>query len=67
MAKKLDEESSNAALLRTTADVASHALTQIEVCADKWPEFRQTTIREFVERVVVRAKEYGYIEKRGKV
>jgi hypothetical protein len=69
MAKRVDDESSNAALLRTTADVVSHALTQLDCCTSKWPEFAKdaASVREFVERLVLRAREYGYIEKRGRV
>ena len=71
MAKKSskDLEESKAALLRTTADIASHALTQIECCSKEWPEYQSSasTLREFVEKMVVHAREYGYIEKRGRV
>ena len=64
-----DLEESKAALLRTTADIASHALTQIECCSKEWPEYKSgaSTIRQFVENMVVHAKEYGYVEKRGRV
>ncbi len=64
-----DLEDSNAAVLRTSADIASHSLTQLEVLAKNWPEFASDTkaFRVLVERLVLRATEYGYIEKRGKV
>ena len=64
-----DLEESKAALLRTTADIASHALTQIECCSREWPEYAKdsTTLRAFVEKMVVHAREYGYVEKRGRV
>ena len=69
MAKKIDDAESEAVLLRTSADVLSHALTQMDVCAGVWGEYRadSVTMREFVERMVVHAREYGYIEKRGRV
>ena len=69
MAKKIDDAETEAVLLRTSADVASHALTQVDCLASKWPEFSNdaTTMREFVERLVVKARDYGYIEKRGRV
>lgn len=65
----LDDADSDAVLLRTTADVVSHALTQLDCCAGKWPEYGSaaTTMREFVERLVVHAREFGYIEKGGRV
>ncbi len=58
-----------AVILRTTADVVSHALTQLDVCAQTWTEYKPAaaTMREFVERMVVHAREYGYTEKRGRV
>ena len=72
MARKssdVDDADSLAVLLRTSADVASHSLSQIDVLASKWPEFASdaTSMREFVERLVTKAKDYGYIEKRGRV
>jgi len=69
VAKKVNDADSDAALLRTTADVVSHCLTQLECCASRWPEYvtDASTMREMVERMVGHAREYGYIEKRGKV
>lgn len=69
MAKTVDNAESEAVLLRTTVDVVSHALTQLDCCASKWPEYKASasTMREFVEKMVVHAREYGYIEKRGRV
>lgn len=67
--KDVDDADSLAVLLRTSADVASHCLSQIDVLASKWPEYKPSasTFREFVEKMVVHAKDYGYIEKRGRV
>ena len=69
MPKKIDDAESLAVLLRTSADVASHSLTQVDVLAKNWPEFAKdaSVMREFVERLVAKAKDYGYIEKRGRV
>ncbi len=69
MPKRVDDADSEAVLLRTTADVVSHALTQMDCCAERWPKYQSdaTTMREFVERMIEHAREYGYIEKRGKV
>lgn len=69
MAKKLDDAESKVVLLRTSADVASHALTQIDCLAKAWPEYKPTakTLRQYVETIVMHAREYGYIEKRGRV
>lgn len=68
-AKKLDDSERKAVLLRTSADVASHALTQIDCLAKDWPEYASgaSGFREFVEKMVVHAREHGYIEKRGRV
>lgn len=64
-----DLENSDAALLRTSADILSHALTQTECMTKAWPQYKASTVtlRTFVETLVVHAREYGYIEKRGKV
>lgn len=63
------QEDHKAAMLRTSADVASHCLSQIDALARDWPEYKAgaSSLREFVEKMVVHAREYGYIEKRGKV
>ena len=69
MPRKVDDAESEAVLLRTTTDVVSHALTQMDCCATRWPEYTAdaSTMREIVERLVEHAKDYGYIEKRGRV
>ena len=69
VAKKIDDAESAAVLLRTTADVVSHCLTQLECCASRWQEYATdaSTMREMVERMIEHAREYRYIEKRGKV
>ena len=69
MARSVDDAESEAVLLRTSADVLSHALTQMDCLAGVWDEYRadSVTMREFVERMVVHARDYGYIEKRGRV
>jgi hypothetical protein len=66
MADRPDSAESEAVLLRTTADVLSHALVQFECCAGHWPQYHPDagTMREMVERLVEHAREYGYIEKR---
>lgn len=69
VARKVDDAESEAVLLRTSADILSHALTQMDCCAEVWDEFGPDAkaMRETVERMVERAKEHGYIEKRGRV
>ncbi len=69
MGRKVSEAESEAVLLRTTVDIISGALTQLDCCVQKWPQYQAdaTAVREVVERMVRDAKEYGYIEKRGKV
>jgi hypothetical protein len=69
VAKKVDDAESTAVLLRTSADVLSHALSQMDCCANRWPQYTTdaSTMREMVERMVEHAKDYGYIEKRGRV
>ena len=69
MPRRVDDAETEAVLLRTTTDVVSHALTQLDVCAEHWPNYSKDaiTMREFVERMVVHAREHGYIEKRGRV
>ena len=69
MPRKVDNAESEAVLLRTSADVLSHALTQMDCLATVWPDYKadSTTMREAVERLVEHAKDYGYIEKRGRV
>ncbi len=66
---RVNQAEPEAVILRTTTDVVSHALTQLDVCAGVWPEYKPAavTMREFVERMVVHAREYGYTEKRGPV
>lgn len=63
------QEDHKAVLLRTSTDIASHCLTQLDVLAKEWPEYASgsSTFRTFVEKMVVHAREYGYIEKRGRV
>ena len=69
MPRRVDDAESEAVLLRTSADVLSHALSQMDCCATRWPEYTAdaSTMREMVERMVEHAKDYGYIEKRGRV
>ena len=69
MPRKVNEAESEAVLLRTTADIVSGALTQMDACVREWPQYRTdaAAMREWVERMVAHAKEYGYIEKRGRV
>jgi hypothetical protein len=64
----VDDAESEAVLLRTSADVLSHALAQAECLASTWPDYTAdaSTFREMVERLVEHAKDYGYIEKRGR-
>ena len=65
MPKYTTSDSSREALLRTSADVASRALIQLECLAKEWPEFASDAkvYRTFVERLVAQARQYGYIEK----
>ena len=69
MARKIDDAEARAVLLRTTSDIVSGALTQLDCLASKWPEYAKDAkdFRVIVERMVVHAKEYGYFEKRGRV
>ncbi len=66
---RVNQADAEAVLLRTTTDVLAHALTQMDCCAKTWTEYQPaaSTMREFVERMVVHAREYGYVEKRGRV
>lgn len=65
MPKRLDDSERRLVLLRTSADVAAHALIQLECLAFEWPEYASeaSQYRKFVERIVASAKEVGYIEK----
>jgi hypothetical protein len=65
MARKLTSDESRETLLRTSADVAAHALVQLEILAKEWPEFTPDAkeYRVFVERLIESAKQYGYMEK----
>jgi len=61
--KPLTSEESRHVMLRTTADVVSHAIKQIECCAGLWPEYQADAKewRAVSERLVAHAREYGYI------
>lgn len=65
MASKLDSEESRRTLLRTSTDVLAHCVLQIDCLADQWDIYAKdaSDLREFANRMIAHAREYGYLEK----
>lgn len=61
---QLEDEPRNI-ILRTTADIMSNALVQLECCVKDWGEYADFTkqMREVTQRMIDRATLVGYIPK----